>query len=145
MIPEEERLEKLRDAYSWEQERIDAWLDDLHNHEDGSNPMIARFYVTWKAYFKEVKASNQCVIDTCTQGLAAGRAEENQDDQRASFIRTIRKINRVEHRKGSVSAISNTANTHRRQSGYFKSLDEVIDLDNEARDYIENYLVDGKP
>lgn len=160
MIPEEERLAKLHDAYLWEQDRIAAWLDDLENHPevlashpdnefkyeaDKSNPMVARFYTTWKAYFNEVKESNQWVIDVCDEALVKGRKEPDPGKRKELLVDEIRKINRVEHRKGSVSAISNAVNMHRQQSKYFKSLDAVIDLENEVRDYIEAYLVDGKP
>ena len=156
MTPEEERLAKLHDAYLWEQERIKAWLDDLKNHDtalfdrsdnlfdysvDKSNPMVTRFRATWMAYFDEVRKSNDWVMGICRAALA--QADANV--RKVEVTQAIRKINRIEHRKGSVSAISNAANIYRRQSRYFKSLDAVIDLENEARDYIEDYLVNAKP
>jgi hypothetical protein len=153
---QEERLAKLHDAYLWEQERIQAWLDDLANNpmvtfdhpdnefdytSDTTNPMVVRFLATWRAYFAEVQASNNAVMGICLAALgevdAAKRAVAIND--------AVRRINRIEHRKGSVSSISNAANIHRRQSKYFKSLDAVIDLENEVRDYIEDYLINGKP
>jgi hypothetical protein len=153
---EEDRLARLHDAYIWEQERIKAWLDDLKNNKtidtkhpqnkgdyssDPSNPMVVRFVATWMAYFDEVQASNNSVIGICQAAL-----DQTDPALRAIEVNNaIRRINRIEHRKGSVSTISNAANLHRRQSKYFKSLDAVIDLENEVRDYVEDYLVDGKP
>ncbi len=156
----DERLAKLHDAYLWEQERIKAWLEDLDNHSqvdfdhpdnefdyttDKTNPMVVRFLATWRAYFAEVQASNTAVMGICTAALSAARSKSDPEEQGAILTEAIRKINRIEHRKGSVSSISNAANLHRRQSKYFKSLDAVIDLENEVRDYIEDYLIDGKP
>jgi len=57
----------------------------------------------------------------------------------------VRALNRVEHRKGTITSISNAANAHRRQSKYFKSLDAVIDLENGVRDYIEDFLLHEPP
>ena len=157
---QEERLAKLHDAYLWEQERIQAWLDDLANNPmvnfddpdnefdyttDKSNPMVVRFLATWRAYFAEVQASNNAVMGICTAALSSARSESDQEKKGATLSEAVRRINRIEHRKGSVSSISNAANLHRRQSKYFKSLDAVIDLENEVRDYIEDYLINGKP
>ena len=144
-IPQEDRLATLHEAYLWEQNRIKAWVDDLNNHRVDANPMIARFYTTWIAYFNEVTASNAWVIGVCDTALVEARKRSDPKEQAAILNPAIRSINRIEHRKGSVSAISNAANIYRHQSKYFKSLDAVIDLENEVRDYIEDYLVDGKP
>jgi hypothetical protein len=152
---EEDRLARLHDAYMWEQERIKVWLEDLKNNNDidadhpqnkadysagATNPMVVRFVATWMAYFDEVQQSNNSVIGICQAALGADPAVRKTEVENA-----IRRINRIEHRKGSVSTVSNAANLYRRQSKYFKSLDAVIDLENEVRDYIEDYLVDGKP
>ena len=136
-----ERISTLIEAYEWEQNRLVGWRTDATATANAmaniSNPMIQRFAATWELYLEAVKKSNQHVIDLLT---AANDSKEGDAD---AIKRAIREVNRIEHRKGSVAAISNATNAHRRQSAYFESLDDVIDLENEVRDYIEEYLTNG--
>jgi hypothetical protein len=137
-----ERVDTLIAAYKWEQERLDAWRNDANqsireNRDYAANPMIVRFAGTWNAYFREVKKSNDSII----QALNAAQGAAPDPDHPDPVLDGVRALNRVEHRKGTITSISNSVNAHRRQSKYFKSLDAVIDLENGVRDYIEDFLL----
>jgi hypothetical protein len=137
-----ERVDTLIAAYKWEQERLDAWANEAKqsirvNAEYAANPMIVRFAGTWYAYIREVKKSNDSII----QALNAAQGKAPDRDHPDPVLDGIRALNRVEHRKGTIASISNAANAHRGQSPYFESLDAVIDLENGVRDYIEDFLL----
>jgi len=129
-----QRLKKLQEAYEWEQEQIRAWEGQVKNRpgDPGENTMNRRFAESWLRYFQEVRESNDKIIKYCATALRTRRQSEIDE--------AIRYINRVEHRKGSASSVSSAAHAHRHQSKYFKTLDALIDLENEVRDYIEHYL-----
>ena len=74
-------------------------------------------------------------LDSWAKGNATDR------DHSEHVMDGVRTFNRVEHRKGTITSISNAANAHRGQSPYFESLDAVIDLENGVRDYIEDFLL----
>ncbi len=141
-----ERIGTLIAAYEWEQERLDAWRNEANNSIDenadyAKNPMIKRFAGTWYAYFREVEKSNSGIIEALNAALIAVPDPDHPDP----VMDGIRALNRVEHRKGTITSISNAVNAHRRQSKYFKSLDAVIDLENGVRDYIEDFLLHDPP
>ena len=141
-----ERVATLIAAYEWEQERLDAWDNEAKNSirdnaDYAANPMIVRFAGTWYAYIREVKKSNDSII----AALNAARGADRDADHPDPIMDGIRALNRVEHRKGTITSISNAVNAHRRQSKYFKSLDAVIDLENGVRDYIEDFLLHDPP
>jgi hypothetical protein len=128
------RIEQLKEAYEWEQDRIQAWVDEMNNNPgDQENPMIVRFRETWVAYFDEITASNDAVVATCDDALALQTPE-------AAFNAT-RRINRVTHRKASLLPIVDAAQIRKTQSRYFEALDVTLELEDEARDYIERFLV----
>lgn len=141
-----ERIATLIAAYEWEQERLDAWRNEANHSIDenadyAANPMIKRFAGTWYAYIREVKKSNGSILEA----LNAAYNAEPDDEHPDPVMDGIRALNRVEHRKGTITSISNAVNAHRRQSKYFKSLDAVIDLENGVRDYIEDFLLHDPP
>jgi hypothetical protein len=135
----QQRIDLLIAAYEWEQTRLDNWRDEAVGATPAAllaaNPMIARFLETWKAYFREVKASNQWIIDSLRPARAAQAGPLHDPMEEAA-----RAISRIEHRKGSIRTIANAANALSHQSRYFRSLDAVIDLENEVRDHIERFL-----
>ena len=141
-----QRVATLIAAYEWEQERLDAWRNEANHSIDenadyAANPMTKRFAGTWYAYIREVKKSNESILEA----LNAAQDAEPDPDHPDPVLDGVRALNRVEHRKGTITSISNAANAHRRQSKYFKSLDAVIDLENGVRDYIEDFLLHDPP
>jgi hypothetical protein len=127
-----ERMEFLKKAYEWEQDRLQSWANDVRASTGGvANPMIEFFGQAWLIYLEKVQESNQAILGRLTGALRSGAAGVDE---------ATRHLNRVEHRKGTISSISDAANDHRHDSEYFKSLDAVIDLENEVRDHIEHYL-----
>jgi hypothetical protein len=132
------RIALLIAAYEWEQTRLRNWRDEAMGATTAQqlvNPMIARFLETWKAYFREVEASNQSIINRLQNAHAAPAGPVHDP-----MVDGARAISRNEHRKGSIRTIANAANAHGHQSDYFRSLDAVLDLENEVRDHIERFL-----
>ena len=142
MSTAKERIATLVKAYEWEQERLEAWRNEAKNSLDenkdyAGNPMIKRFVGTWYAYIDEVKKSNSSVLKALDAAYRAVPDKDHPDP----IMDGVRALNRVEHRKGTITSISNAVNAHRGQSPYFESLDAVIDLENGVRDYIEDFLL----
>jgi hypothetical protein len=132
------RIDLLIAAYEWEQKRLGNWRDEAMGAttaQDMANPMIARFLETWKAYIREVAASNQSIISKLRDARAAPA-----DPLHDRMVEGARAVCRNEHRKGSIRTIANAANALSQQSDYFRSLDAVLDLENEVRDQIERFL-----
>src|ERR1700751_3346052 len=95
-----DRISTLRDAYQWEQDRLLAWKNEVTAAVgDETNPMIKRFGGTWELYFDEVMASNQFIIDSLDKAIA------DEADPETGVAPAIRRLNRVEHRKGSIASI----------------------------------------
>jgi hypothetical protein len=143
-MPTIDNIAVLNAAYLWEQDRIDGWLDEMTNtltEENENNPMIMRFLDTWTRYFKKIKESNENVIGLCQTAIDVNNdpGKSPADKDRAS-AETVRQINRVTHRKASLLPIVDAAQIRKTQSKYFEALDETLELEEEALDYIAGHL-----
>ena len=135
MPTQKERIIALKAAYDWEQIRLRNWRDEAHNsvNKGETNPMILRFLDTWKSYIQEVMASNEWIICSLQKALDA-------DPQKDPIADAVDALNEVEHNKQSIDAIAAAAHQEQGKSHYFKSLDAVIHLEDDVRDYIEAFL-----
>lgn len=131
------KLQELQKAYEWEQTRILAWIDDLnqHNFADNDkvpNPMVAQFYEIWIAYFKEIRASNQAVVNKCEVAIKTGNEE--------TATQAIHFINENYHERPPLEEIQGSTNTNKEKSRYFQAIDEGLKLELRARDEIKDFL-----
>lgn len=139
-----ERIQVLRDAYDWEQTRLQAWIDEMNNNlttEDEANAMTLRFKDTWERYFLNIQESNQNVIEICQESLDAEIDLEITRKQKDDIHeKTVRMINQENHRPATIFAISDAAQIRKSQSKYFKSLDHALSLEEQALGYIARHL-----
>src|SRR5262245_36511104 len=63
------RIEILKEAYEWEQARLQAWRDEMVNHPGANTPIIQEFIKIWKDYFDEIQDSNNAVITICNSAI----------------------------------------------------------------------------
>lgn len=131
------KLKELHNAYEWEQTRILAWIDDLNQHSFADNDkipsaVVKRFYEIWIDYFKEIRASNEGVIEICKGAI-------NSLDQEAASAAII-EINKTYHNKDLLEEIHGSSSKNRSKSRYFEAIDQGLNLELGAREYIEMYL-----
>ena len=62
-------LALLKEAFIWEQERMQAWMDEMKNHPVEQNEMKKLLNDAWISYFQQLKGSDQREIDICTQAI----------------------------------------------------------------------------
>ena len=134
MSTPEERIAILLAAYLWEQDRLKAWKNEAKGTLGmyPKNEMITAFHGTWDAYIDAVMASNQWIIDCLKKPKVK------------SLDALIAQIDNKEHKKAAIVAVRKASHKQRKVSHYFKSLDQVIGLEDKVRDYIEAFLTTGK-
>jgi hypothetical protein len=131
------KLQELQNAYEWEQMRIKAWMDDLNQHSFADNDripnaMVAQFHKIWIAYFNEIRASNQAVVDICEKAIKTGLEE--------TATQAIHFINETYHDRPPLEEIQGSTNTNKEKSRYFQAIDEGLKLELRARDEINDFL-----
>ena len=66
-------LELLKEAFIWEQNRMQAWITELQNQPVQQNAMTRRLNDAWIAYFQGLNRTDQDeIIGTCTQAITPG-------------------------------------------------------------------------
>ena len=140
-------IEILKEAYEWEQARLQAWADEMANHPGANTPIIREFIKIWKDYFKEIQNSNNAVIDICNAWTAGTVTEASattmiNDDvhNRSILLDTVKPATAQ-----AVDQKNARAQTSMPTSKYFEALDKTIDLELLARDKIQNFLTTGTP
>ena len=139
-------IQMLKEAYEWEQARLQAWADEMANHPGANTPIIREFIRIWKDYFNEIQSSNRAVIDICDAAIAARESEASA----ATMINTdVHNRDILGVVKGATvetcTRCTARAETSMPTSRYFEALDKTIDLELLARDKIENFLNTGRP
>jgi hypothetical protein len=65
-------LDQLNDAFKWEQERMQVWIDELNNEKINNpgepNAIKKLLGDAWVKYFQTLKSSDQQVIKACNDG-----------------------------------------------------------------------------
>ena len=74
-------LDQLNDAFKWEQERMQVWIDELNNekiHNLGEPNAIKKLLGdAWVKYFQTLKSSDQQVIKACNKNGSSGQRKKN--------------------------------------------------------------------
>ena len=73
-------LALLKEAFIWEQERMQAWMDEMKNHPVEQNEMKKLLNDAWISYFQQLKDSDQLEIDICTQAIEGSLNEAQAKD-----------------------------------------------------------------
>lgn len=131
------KLQELQKAYEWEQTRILAWIDDLNQHSYSDNDnvpssVVKLFYEIWIDYFKEIRASNEGVIEICKKAINDGTPE--------AASAAIADINKIYHEKQPLVDIQKSSGENRVKSRYFQAIDQGLLLEVTARNEIEKFL-----
>jgi hypothetical protein len=133
MSPLAQKLQDVVDAYNWEQNQIALWKGMMANVQFLSNsPVTPTFKAIWNSYFDFVAISNGVIIQYCSDAIATGKDSE--------IKKAIDKLNEKEHEQARVEAVEKEAKKHTPYSDYFTQLDELMNLEVQARTYIETYL-----
>jgi len=131
-----DRVTVLRDAYKWEIDRINEWANDMDATPGNSvNAMADRFDKTWREYFQELLVSNTKALDICDAAVT-------QNDDTGAKV-AMKEINRRFHRRETIANLSEDVAGKSLYSEYYKALSAALDLELEARDYIEHYSKTG--
>ena len=73
-------LALLKEAFISEQERMQAWMDEMKNHRVEKNEMKKKLNDAWISYFQQLKDSDQLEIDICTLAIEGSLNEAQAKD-----------------------------------------------------------------
>ena len=64
-------LELLKDAFIWEQQQMQAWMNQMNDPGSDVKPnaMKKLLFDAWATYFQSLKGSDQEVIEICNKAL----------------------------------------------------------------------------
>jgi hypothetical protein len=130
-----DRLKDTMNAYLWENTQITVWQNNMTNNPaPPANNVIAELFKNiWDSYFAQVMKSNQAIIDICT-------------DSTLTPDEAISLIDDTEHLRGSLGKVGDAARgANDGKSVYFGQLEQLMQLELEARDNLQRYLETGKP
>ena len=143
-----ERIKTLKEAYEWEQARLQTWQNDALNMRGTDTPIIQAFIDIWEEYFNEIMESNKAVIKICNDAIDAPLSEATAASDTAD-----NDINEETHRKSILENVKDGTRAARIESEgrprpkpkYFQVLDNTIALELRARNKIQNFLRNGTP
>lgn len=73
-------LALLKEAFISEQERMQAWMDEMKNHPVEKNEMKKKLNDAWISYFQQLKDLDQLEIDICTLAIEGSLNEAQAKD-----------------------------------------------------------------
>jgi len=64
-------LELLKDAFIWEQQQMQAWMNQMNDPGSDVKPNAIKklLYDAWATYFQSLKGSDQEVIEICNKAF----------------------------------------------------------------------------
>ena len=96
-------LALLKEAFIWEQERMQARMDEMKNHPVEQNEMKKLLKDAWISYFQQLKGSDQREIDICTQAI---EIEGSLNEAQAKDLITTDISNDIEYKDVAADIIN---------------------------------------